>query len=470
MITLYDYQDKGVSDIRDAFTMGAKAPLFVLPTGGGKTVVFCHIAGRTASRGKNVFILVHRIELLRQTSKSLSKSGVEHGLINPKYTPNLDAPVQVASVQTLVKRLHSVNPPDLIIVDEAHHGNAGSWKKIIQAFPNALVLGVTATPVRGDGRGLGIDCGGIFDCLIEGPQIGDLIERGKLVKPIVYAPPVRFDSASIRITMGDYEKKALSKEIDKPTITGDAVKHYMKLCPGTPAVAFCVSVLHAENVAAEFRANGFRAYSVDGTTDDDIRDRILEGLGNGSVDIVTSCDLISEGTDIPAIGCAILLRPTKSTSLFLQQVGRALRTSDGKTSAIILDHVGNIMEHGMPDDERQWSLSGKQKRGKKSANDEISVRIDQCPQCYSVHEPQPICPACGFVKPIKDDIPVQVDGTLEVVTSEQAAQIKRDRSRQVASAQTLDDLKEVGKSLGYKRGWAEHIFKARQKKENEDLI
>jgi len=134
MITLYDYQDKGVSDIRDAFLMGAKSPLFVLPTGGGKTVVFCHIAGRTASRAKSVCILVHRIELLRQTSKSLTKSGVEHGLINPKYTPNLSAPVQVASVQTLVKRLNSVNPPDLIIVDEAHHGNAGSWKKIIEAF------------------------------------------------------------------------------------------------------------------------------------------------------------------------------------------------------------------------------------------------------------------------------------------------------------------------------------------------
>lgn len=465
MITLRDYQKNGVDDIRDQYIKGANSPLFVLPTGGGKTVVFCHVAGVASARGKRVWILVHRVELLRQTSKSLEKSGVKHGLINPKYTPDLMAQVQVASVQTVVRRLDKVPPPDLIIIDEAHHGNAGSWRKVRDHFPSAKVLGVTATPCRGDGRGLGVNAGGLFDVMVMGPQIPDLIDRGYLVSPVVYAPPVQFDISDVRIVRGDYDSKQLQTSVDKPTITGDAVNHYMKLCPGVPAVAFCVSIKHAENVAEEFRAKGYRAYHVDGSMDDDIRARILNGLGDGSVDLVASCDLISEGTDIPAIGCAIMLRPTQSTGLYLQQVGRALRTSDGKTEAIILDHVGNVMRHGLPDEERDWSLEGKKRKGKRGPQ-EVSIRIDQCEKCYSVHEPAPVCPVCGHIKPVKEVIPDKVDGELKQLTSADKERIKRDRRKEVASARTLEDLKSVAKSRGYKPGWAEHVFKSR----NKDLI
>ena len=463
MLTLRDYQQQGVDNIRQSYIEGKQSPLFVLPTGGGKTVVFCHIAQQTSSRNKRVLILVHRVELLRQTSKALTKSGVKHGLINPKYTPDLFAPVQVASVQTLVRRLDKIEPPDLIIIDEAHHANAGSWKKVIEAYPKAKILGVTATPCRGDGRGLGLDSGGVFDDLVMGPQIPKLIDEGYLVSPVVYAPPKKLDLSNVRTVRGDYDSKQVEMVVDKPKITGDAVEHYMKLCPGVPGVVFCVSVKHAENVAEEFRMKGYRAYHVDGSMDDDMRTTILNGLGDGTVDVVTSCDLISEGTDIPAIGCAILLRPTQSTGLYLQQVGRALRTSDGKSHAIILDHVGNVLTHGLPDDERDWTLEGKKRRGKKGEQEE-NIRVQQCQNCFIVHEPAPECPSCGHKAPPKEVIPDQVDGELQKMTPDAKKALKRQRTKEVAQAETLDELKAIAKERGYKRGWAQHIFNARKSK------
>lgn len=461
MLVLRDYQGDGVNEIRESLKAGKSSPLFVLPTGGGKTVIFCHIAHKTSDKNKNVLVLVHRVELLRQTSKALTKSGVHHGLINPKYTQDYSKSVQVASVQTLVNRLDKIPAPDLIIIDEAHHATAGSWRKVIEAFPRAKVLGVTATPCRGDGSGLGVESGGVFDDLIIGAQISDLINRGFLVEPVVYAPPSQLDLSAIRIVRGDYDSKQVEKAIDKPKIIGDTVAHYRKLCHGAPAVAFCASIKHAEHVADAFREAGYRAYSVDGSMDDGTRSRILDGLGNGTVDIVTSCDLISEGTDIPAIGCAILLRPTQSLGLYIQQVGRALRPSPGKKEAIILDHVGNVLQHGMPDDIREWDLSAKKRKGRSKAS-EASIQIVQCESCYQVFKPADVCPACG--EPVKrkiKEMPDQVDGELTKIDKDQ---IKMQRVRLVSNARTLEELKEVGKQLGYKRGWAEHVFNSRQRK------
>lgn len=463
MIKLRDYQSDLVSKIRTSYQAGKKAVLAVAPTGAGKTVIFSHIAASVAARGKRVIVLVHRVELLRQTSAALSKSGVDHSLINPKFTPDYRKSVQVASVQTLVKRLHMMPKPDLIVVDECHHANAGSWRKIIAEFPTAHVLGVTATPIRGDGTGLGVDAGGVFDDLVEGPQVPWLISKGYLVKPVVYAPMERLDLKGIKVVRGDYDQTELAKAVDKPKITGDAVQHYKRLCPGAPAVVFCVSIAHAMHVADEFRGAGFRAYPVDGSMEDDIRKRILGGLGNGSVDVVCSCDLISEGTDIPAIGCAILLRPTQSTGLFLQQVGRALRTCEGKDRAIILDHVGNVLVHGLPEEFREWSLEGEiKKKKKKGDKQEVKVQVRQCEKCFVMHEPAPVCPSCGFIYSVKQ--PIQEEGELRQMTAEEEIIVKRNRNKEVAKAGTLEELNAIAKARGYKPGWATYIWQSREKK------
>lgn len=467
MLKLRPYQQIGVNGLRDSYLKGFRAPLFVLPTGGGKTVVFSYVAASTSARGKRVLILVHRVELLRQTSAKLTEAGLYHGLISPKYTPNLQAPVQVASVQTVIKRLEKIHPPDLIIIDEAHHAVAGSWRKVIDAFPNARILGVTATPCRGDGTGLGQIAGGVFDDLVMGPQIYELIQMGFLVKPIIYAPREKIDLSGVSIVRGDYDVTQVEKLVDKPTITGDAVQHYMRICPGAPAVVFCVSVAHAKHVAEEFRRSGFRAYHADGSLEDDVRSRILNGLGNGTVDVVTSCDLISEGTDIPAIGCAILLRPTQSLGLYIQQVGRALRIADGKRNAYILDHVGNVLTHGMPDEHRDWSLEGekKKKRGKKEQ--EPTIRVTQCEKCYAIHEPAPQCPTCGYVYPVKESVPQKVDGELVELDP---ATLKRNKVVEVAKARTLEELERIEKERGYKAGWAKHVFASREKKNIQENV
>ena len=463
MLTLRNYQQDAVEKIRGSYRDGKKAPLLVLPTGGGKTIVFSYIAANAAARGKRVLILVHRIELMRQTSEKLHMAGVDHGLINPLFTPNYRKQVQVASVQTLVRRLHKMPTPDLIIIDEAHHATAGTWRKIIEAYPTALVLGVTATPCRGDGTGLGLEAGGIFDDLVLGPQVPFLIENGFLVAPKVYAPKERLDLTGVRTKMGDYVTAEIEQVVDKPRITGDAVNHYRKLCDGAPAVAFCVSIAHAEHVAQEFRAAGYKAYALDGKMDDDTRKRIINGLANGSVQVVASCDLISEGTDIPAIGCAIMLRPTQSTGLYIQQVGRALRPSAGKSHAVILDHVGNVITHGMPDELRDWSLDGEAKRGKKKA--EQAVKTEQCERCFAIYKPAPACPECGHVKFIEARQPEQVDGELSEITPMQAAMLRRQRSVEVAKATTREQLEDIAKQRGYKAGWVNHILRSREAKD-----
>lgn len=479
-ITPRPYQATGIAEIRQSFADGHKATLYVLPTGGGKTVTFSVVTQKTAERKKVVWILVHRIELLRQAYRDITALGIDAGLINAKYSPSYHNAVQIASVQTLVNRMHLYPKPDLIIIDEAHHSTAGTWRKIIETNPQAHVLGVTATPERGDGTGLGRKWGGVFDDLIIGPQIYELIADAYLVKPRIKHPNTVIDLSAVKITdKGDYNSEQLAVVMDKPTITGDAVKYYQHYAHCQPAVAFCVNIQHAEHVAEQFREAGYRAQSVDGKMTDEQRKYILDGLANGRLHVVTSCDLISEGTDIPAIACAILLRPTQSLSLYLQQVGRALRpmyakdydllTLEGRQSAIangpkpngalILDHVGNILLHGAPQEHREWTLEGVKRRKRMNGeNEALLAKYDQCKECFAIYDPAPECPECGWQKPVKEakaqPISVQ-DGELVDYVDRQSYAIEQARAMQVKEAKAWHALKKVADRLGKPQAWIE---------------
>lgn len=471
-VALRDYQEHAVAGLRKAFAEGKRAPLLALPTGGGKTVVFCYVASSAASKGRRVLILVHRAELLRQTSRALERLDVPHGLIAPGCSQTLDA-VQVASVQTLARRLGKMAwLPDLIVVDEAHHGVAGTWAAVLAAFPKAHRLGVSATPCRLDGRGLG----DVFDHLVVGPSTATLMARGFLSRAIVYAPPVMADYSGIKTIAGDFSRRDVAERMDKPAITGDAVSHYRKLIPEKPAIAFCASVDHAQHVASLFAESGFIAKSLDGSMEDSERADTIAALGDGRIHVLTSCDIVSEGTDIPVVAGAILLRPTESESLFLQQVGRVLRpiyapgmplntddqrlaaiAASSKPHAVILDHVGNIARHGLPDEDREWTLDPTRKKIKKKDDDECPVR--QCPQCYIAHKPLPACPGCGFVYPVKQRDMEQRDGELVEVTAETLARKKK--RMEVGQARSLEDLLTIERERGYRSGWARHIWSAR---------
>jgi superfamily II DNA or RNA helicase len=459
------YQEQNREQIRESYRSGNKSVLYVLPTGGGKSHVFCDIAQRTAARGNPVVILVHRKNLLDQASRKLDDIGVPHGLIAPGHSMTGD-PVQVASIQTFAKRLDYIKKPQLVIIDEAHHCIAGSYRKVLDYFPSAFLLGVTATPCRLDGSGLGRQANGYFDCMVEGPSIRELIDAGFLSQPIVYAPPTDFTTEGLHIQAGDYIKSEVGARIDKPKITGSAIDHYLRLCNGSPAITFCASVQHAEHVAEDFNGHGIRSVCLHGEMPARLQENCIRGLGDGTYQVLTSCDLISEGTDIPICGAGILLRPTASLGLAMQQMRRTLRIYPGKQHSIILDHVGNCLRHGLPDEVRSWSLDGI-KRRKRGATD-ASARLRQCAQCYAVFSVCLVnCPQCGFAaaggspREIK-----QVDG--ELVKIEKQAQIKARRVEEW-QADSLEDFVRIGKERGYAPGWAYIKYNLRKNKKNRAL-
>jgi len=461
--TLRYYQEDFVHNIRREYAKGAKAVLGVLPTGGGKTFCFSWIAHNAVARGKRVLINVHRDELMRQSAESLRMFGLRVGLISPKYTPDLHAPVQVGMVQTLVNRTPLYPHFDLIITDECHHSVASTYAKIYSAYPDAYHLGVTATPVRSDGLGLGRPAGGIYDTMVIGPTIRQLIDEGFLVEPTIYGCPNKLDLSGVGNSGGDYNRKQLAALMERSSITGDVVAHYSKICPGEPGVMFCVNVKHAEETARQFRQAGFRAYSVDGKMDIETRRAILAGLGTGQVQVVASCDIISEGTDIPAIACAGLLRPTQSESLYLQQIGRALRTCEGKERAIVFDHVGNVIRHGLPDEDRQWTLEGEKRKRRKKKDEEKAPLVYQCKKCYAAFRPTlPECPQCGTAREFQGREIKQVEGELQELTATDKAAIAKMRRAEVAKARTLEELQAVARARGYKPGWARHVYNSRK--------
>jgi superfamily II DNA or RNA helicase len=444
-----------VDGVRGSYRSGKRSPLVVSPTGSGKTVLFAYIAQGTSAKGNSVVILVHRQELVDQTCRTLRAFGVDHGVIAAGRSPDHSHAVQVASVQTYVRRLDCFRPA-LIIADEAHHATAGSWRKVIAHHSQARVLGVTATPQRLDGRGLK----DVFDDLIRGPEVADLIESGHLARPVYFAPPIVADLSHIGTRGGDFAQEELAAEMDKPTITGDAVEHYSRICPGAPAVAFCCSVKHAQHVADQFNAAGYRAATIDGTMDREARREVVRALGDGRLHVLTSCEIINEGFDLPLVTAAILLRPTKSLGLHLQQIGRVLRPAPGKAKAIILDHVGNLSRHGFAEDVRDWTLEGRKKK-KRKAGDEEEIQQRQCPDCYCCHPPAPVCPECGFEYPKKEREIEQAEGELVQIDPKEIARQKR---QEQGLAQALDDLIALGRARGYRSPdvWAKHVWSSRK--------
>jgi DNA repair protein RadD len=456
-ISLRPYQNTLIERARANFIVGKNSQLLVLPTGGGKTVCFSYMAGRAVEKGLRVWILAHRVELLDQISKTLLQFGVPHGVVAPGYLGDRRKPVQMASVFTLARRLDRYDPPDLIIVDEAHHAITDStWGRVVTAFPNAKLLGVTATPIRLSGEGLG----DLFQSMVVGPTMRELIELGALSPYRLFAP-AGVDLDGVHTRMGDFVRGELAAAVDKPKITGSAVEHYKKLAAGKRAVAFCVSVEHAVHVAEQFRANGISAQAIDGGMERGLRASVLSEFSAGRIQVLASCDLISEGFDVPAIEAAILLRPTQSLGLYLQQVGRALRTFPGKEEAIILDHAGNVKRHGLPDEERVWSLEGapKKKGAKKS-----EVPVKTCGSCFAtVHSAATHC-ACGFEFPVARREVEHVDGELQEIDLATAI---RQRRQEQGLAQSEADLVALGRSRGMKRPelWARHVMRARAAKQ-----
>lgn len=468
-LNLRAYQSALVDRVRASYQSGRGAPILQLPTGAGKTVIAAYIMGAAGERGTTTVFLVHRVELIRQTSATLTEAGIPHGIIHPQF-PQTHQRLQVASVQTLVRRLRRFPSFDFIVIDEAHHSPAGTWRKIIEHYGDAHLLGLTATPARLDGKGLGIEHGGFYDDLICGPSMRELIDGGYLAKPKIYASPRHLDFSALRIRAGDFAVDDADRMMSNREIVGDAVAHYHRHLMGKRALAFCVSIHHAEMVTAQFNASGIHARRIDGTMTPHERAALVQAFVANRVNVLTSCELISEGFDVPACDGALLLRPTQSETLYLQQIGRALRASPGKTHAIILDHVGNAGRHGLPDEDREWTLAGRTRR-----NAAVPT-TKQCPQCFAV---LPIaveeCPDCehSFADAAEAERRAAAaarareleyrDGELVEVTEEMRERISRARADEVRRAHSREELLVIARQRGYHHGWVDHVMRARQR-------
>ena len=453
-LQLRPYQEKMIDDVRESMRRHHSV-LLQAPTGAGKTAITVYMMSRAAAQGKRAYFLVHQNELLSQTSKALWRQKLEHGMIaSGKARSAMLA--QVASVQTLIRRMDLYKEPDLIIIDEAHRAAAKTYQEILKRWPNARVIGLTATPQRTDGKPLDL----MFDDLVMGPTISQLIEAGYLCDYELFAPPNAIDLTGIKTSMGDYAKDQLEAAVDRPTVTGDAVAHYIKHARGKRCVVMCVSIKHAEHVVEQYRAAGIMAESMDGTMTDAQRASILERVASGQLLVVASVALLIEGVDVPAIECVQWLRPTKSLVIWMQGNGRGLRPHAGKKHLIIFDHVGNSQRHGLPDDEREWSLAGKEKGSKKSSAEQ-EVKISQCKQCWTVFRPGPSeCPSCGApVASVQRELEV-VDGELAKIDKQA---IRREQKREQGMARTLGDLVALGmrRKMSKPAEWAAITMAAR---------
>lgn len=441
-ITLRPFQADLKQRIYGEWQRGMRNVLAVSPTGSGKTVLFADILRE--HQGAAVAI-AHRHELVCQISTALARDGVRHRIIGAQSATKqcvsthvaetgrnfIDprSPVVVAGVDTLVRM-----PVDawfgqvtLWVQDESHHPlKANKWGKAAEMFPNARGLGVTATPCRADGRGLGRHSDGIFDAMVIGPNMRELIRMGYLTEYRIYAPPSDLDLSAVTISAGgDYSPDPLRKAVHSSHIVGDVVDHYLKLAAGRLGVTFAVDVEAATEQAAAFRAAGVPAEVVSAKTPDIARAMILAKFKRGELKQLVNVDLFGEGFDLPAIEVVSMARPTQSFALYAQQFGRSLRIMDGKAYAIIIDHVGNVHRHGLPDAPREWSLDGRERRARNAADDVVPVRT--CPACTGTYDRAqgPTCPYCGeTATPARRDGPEFVDGDLFELTAETLARMR----------------------------------------------
>jgi superfamily II DNA or RNA helicase len=460
MMELRPYQCDVIALYHATINAGKKRIVLTCPTGGGKTLIAADIIKSAVTAWRRILVLAHRREIIAQTCEKLTRFGISHGIIQAGYSPRPPEPVQVASIQTLHARAIRTDKMDLplanlLIIDECHHCPAQTHQAIIDAYPDAILLGVTATPCRGDGRGLG----GIFQSIIETPQVAELIAQGYLVKTRVYAP-VSPDLTGVRVQAGDYVETQLADRMDVPKLIGDIVEHWHKFSERRRTVCFAVNVAHSIHLRDEFIRAGVRAEHIDGGTPKPERDAALARLASGEIELITNCQVLTEGWDMCEVGCCILARPTRKMGLYRQMVGRVLRPAEGKPDAIILDHAGAAFRHGFVEDPVEWTLDEDRYAGNAvhaaRCNNGGGSRLLECTQCSVLRVAGEPCPHCGF-PPQRPPRPITIGagelGLVQDGRAQPSAYSPAERARWHGM------LTAVAAQRGYRPGWAAVNFK-----------
>lgn len=462
MTHLRDYQQNDIERLRAAVGRGSRSPLYQLPTGGGKTAVAGDLIRRAREKEHHVLFLAPRRELVYQACQRLDSLDLDHGIIMAGEDPTVMPSIQVASIPTLharaVQRYRIAFPPaDLVVVDEAHIGVGGRAQEIIDSYREAssVVVGLTATPARTDGRGLGA----IYDELVQGPSIPELVQQGWLA-PARYFSGRKPDMSGVKIQGGDYNKRQSGARVNDIELVGDVVSNWLRLASDRPTFVYAVTRAHSRHLCDRFIEAGVAAEHIDSMTDLDERKAIQQRLRDGVTQVLCNCEILTYGVDFPPVSCLVVARPTKSIARYLQMVGRGLRPFDGKADCLVLDHAGVIEDVGFVDDPVPWSLDGKTRVQDRKSQSSKPIDI-ACPECDAVFRPRKYCPHCGLdlSSQYKQAIAAQ-----EAQLAEVDRKTRKKRDQLVTREQRRAFFRELvgyAREKGKKRGWAAHAYRFR---------
>lgn len=470
MIVLRPDQLQLKSGIYAGWARGDTNMLAVLPTGGGKSIVVSDIVNDQNMLGARQCVMAHRVELVSQLSMHVARRGISHRIVAPAAVVsqtvaehrrefnghsfiNPTANCAVGGVDTLLSRMDLLKDwgaqIDNWTVDEAHHLlRSNKWGKVIELFPRARGLGVTATPSRGDGMGLGRHHDGVFDGMVVGPSMRELISIGALADYEIAIPESDYeiDDADLPPS-SDFTTKKMREASQKSRIVGDVVKEYCKRAYGKRAICFTGDVETSGEIAQKFNDAGIPAASVSAKTPAELRAEYIRRFRNGQLWVLVNVDLFGEGFDVPAVEVVIMARPTASLAVYLQQFGRALRVLAGKAYGLVIDHVSNYKRHGLPDKPHYWTLDRREKRGKREKDPE-EIELIRCAGCERPYERAlPICPHCGtvpVVTPTERGLIEQIDGDLIL--------LDRAKLEEMRKAIILDSPASVGSQAAWVTG------------------
>ena len=429
-LELRNYQEHLVKKIKIEISKGKHAICCVLGCGGGKSVVQGTIAANANAKGNRVLFLVHRKELCEQIRDTFTACGVNWELTD------------VGMVQTFTRHISDIRKPDIIITDECHLSTAKTYTRIYDAFPEALKLGFTATPCRLNEGGLGA----VYDSLVEGVSTKWLIQNKYLADYRYYSLPI-VDTDGLHIRAGEYVQDEVNALIENQAVYTGAVDQYLKLAKGQKAMVYCPSIVSSKEVAEQFNTAGIPAAHVDGTTPQAERERLVSDYRAGKITVLTNVELFGVGFDDKDIVCTIFLRPTMSVALYIQMAMRSLRYREGKT-AIIIDCVGNCARHGLPSDDRRWTLETKKKQ-------QSIVKIRECENCFAVYEPTlQACPCCGFKATKEIQRKDKKTVTVDLVEIQKQEILKNASYNEYQKFKTFEEMEAFRKARGYKIQWS----------------
>lgn len=453
-------QSSLLGDLRQTVRSGSRRPLVVAHCGFGKTILMADLIRSARERSNPTLVLAPRRVLIYQTAEKLGSVGLDYGIIMSGERRRPSEPVQVASVPTLYRRHQEgrmqLPPAKVILIDESHCQMGKATLGLLSCYPDAFVVGFTATPARSDGRGLGE----VYDSMVEGPSIPESIADGHLV-PLRYFGGDKPDLSGVKVQGGDYVQSELGDRVDQPKLIGDIVSNWARIASDRQTVVFAVNVAHSRHLCDEFRSVGVAAEHIDGDTPNEERRGIQARLESGETQVLCSCEVVSYGWDCPVVSCGVFASPTKSIARYIQKAGRLLRTHPGKEDAILIDHAGVVSELGFVDEDIPWSLDGNGKIQDRIESERKKPEPITCDACGTTFRPAPECPECGHEMAGKASKAIE---THEAELQEINRKTKQKMNREWTAADKrrfYGELQTIARERGYKPGWAAAQYRNR---------